>query len=107
MSEPKTDIIPMFDLSSVQLTWERREKNSQMRPKGWESRWWECLVCGRPTRFDQPGNISVHMSGDGTLFPTATTHEEAEASPAGDMGCFPVGSSCARKIPAAYRTRLS
>lgn len=83
----------MFDLASVQnhKSWER---NGQLPTVGNNDQ--HCLVCNRPMKDED--NTWAHMSVMGELFPADYDNWEDPDS----QGCFPVGNSCKKKIPAAY-----
>lgn len=52
-----------------------------------------CAVCGKPCRADW--NQFVHVVDGGAAFGTLP---ETDPDTPGDMGLFPVGSECARKL---------
>lgn len=62
----------------------------------------ECCVCGRRPNHPFPFALMARVVDGGTRF--AQPHEPADE--AGDMGYFPVGSSCARLFLRGYLTDL-
>ncbi len=69
------------------------EKNSD-RCKDGET---PCALCGKACKGDE--RDAVHVIEGGAEFATQAQHEGAEAiNDAGDMGEWPVGSSCAKKL---------
>jgi hypothetical protein len=63
----------------------------------------ECFLCGRPVVTSRCEY--VHMSTGNELIHTSEV-EALGRDPDDSQGCFPIGSSCARKIPKGYRIRL-
>lgn len=64
-----------------------------------------CAVCGRkcsPTGKSR--HVLLNVSGE-VMEPTAEVENELEAT-GHNMGCHPVGSACAKRIPAKYLTEL-
>ncbi len=63
----------------------------------------ECFFCGRGlTESGVKNGLSVHLRTDGRLFPWADQdawHSEDS------QGSFPIGSECAKRLPAAFRGR--
>jgi hypothetical protein len=60
----------------------------------------ECALCGKPCKKPWPFSVQV-VEGGGRF---ATEREYNDLDPvdgAGDMGCWPVGSDCARTLRAA------
>lgn len=55
-----------------------------------------CCLCGKSTKDD--GSLYVHVTDGGSRFATKEEHESGESLGGGDMGCFPVGASCAKKL---------
>jgi len=56
-----------------------------------------CIVCGRPLSRSQADNGAwVHMSTDWQVISPDDTEADSQ-------GFFPIGSECAKKIPAGYR----
>lgn len=90
-TEPK-----MFDLQALvnAKTWARNDELPDLKGTKNSNR---CIVCNRPMRDDEV--TWVHMSTGGDLFPIALGNYDDVNS----QGCFPVGNSCKKKIPAAYR----
>jgi hypothetical protein len=95
--------IAMFSVAAIEPSDEQREANRNRKTPANGVTWWECIVCLRPTNPDSKGVSWVLMSEHGDLYPNIVTDEEAAASEHGWMGAHPVGASCARKIPAAYK----
>ena len=64
------------------------------------------MVCNRPVAdYDMTGEqhrkqVSVHMTVDGKLFPANLDLYDHPES----IGAFTVGSECAKKIPATFRS---
>jgi len=59
----------------------------------------ECFVCARGMTAARIAKAAmVHLLTDGTIAPTADPIDDSTS-----QGFFPVGSECARKIPAAFR----
>ena len=87
-----------FDLHAIRPTAAQRERNEQRKaPEGADD---ECAICGRPinaesktTRWVECVNGALNAAEN-----TATIDHEGD----GYMGCFPVGPTCARKIPARF-----
>jgi len=62
-----------------------------------------CFFCGRGlTQSALDRGSWVHMTVGGMLVPRGTEVPDDES-----QGCFPVGSECARRIPAEYRLRFT
>lgn len=61
----------------------------------------ECHLCGQ-TISDKsiPTAWYVHMSTSSELYPVAVELTE------GSQGYFPIGASCAKRIPKEYKTKL-
>jgi len=56
-----------------------------------------CARCGKPVT--DPWEYTVRVLGGGARYAaTKEEHEHEGEHDAGDMGCFPVGSACARKL---------
>ena len=62
----------------------------------------ECFTCGRPLERT-PKTPLVECVGGGTTAVHADDRQHIDRDDSGYMGVFPVGSVCARKIPAPYR----
>lgn len=63
----------------------------------------ECAVCGRPTSRKNRTNgrtVFVRVVDGGSRF----AHPDEDVDERGDMGYFPVGSECAKSVPADWRT---
>lgn len=56
----------------------------------------ECAVCGRQVK-PAPAVNHVRAAIDGTAIPMDDPRTDADS-----LGCFPVGSECARLFPAGY-----
>ena len=95
-----------FDLSSARVSDDQWEKNGRMVPKKGSTQDQRCLVCNRPVAdYDFEGTtkqtqVSVHMSTAGNLLPADLDLYETWES----QGAFTVGSECAKKIPATFRS---
>lgn len=76
---------------------ERDKQHSRRAPDAID----ECFLCGRPLKHSESG-VSIHLRTDGMLFPAGDEHWQDPDS----QGAFPVGSECAKKLPAEYRLRL-
>ncbi len=82
-----------FDLDAITPTHEQKERNRERT--NWSNCDEECIVCGKGMRKDRKPQY-VHMLTSGQL-------AERDYDGPGSQGCFPVGSECARKIPARFR----
>lgn len=89
----------MFDLQTIKVSEAEWEANGQ-KPGNWR-----CLICNRHVNEDSPSTWWIWMAGDSNLFPLTTDEATAEQYAYGDMGMQPIGSACARKVPAAYKER--
>jgi hypothetical protein len=89
----------LFHLGDVMLSFDRIERNQLQRPAGWSPKWEPCVVCGRPLApgADGEGSTRVLMDSDLNLLPAV-----AEVIP-GEFESLPVGTSCVKKVPKAYR----
>ncbi len=59
-----------------------------------------CACCGKPV--NDPWQFAVQVVDGGAWYATAGQAAGTEkVDSAGDMGCFPVGSACAKKLKAA------
>lgn len=59
-----------------------------------------CVLCGRPV--GRKGVTFVHMvDGGSTLAPVAEVYENEAA----DLGWWPVGSTCAKRVPVEFRSK--
>jgi hypothetical protein len=84
-----------MNASDIQASPEVRERNRRSNRRNLPD---ECFICGRGMAQDAiERGSSIHLLTDGTL------------ALVGDMdnplsqGWFPVGSECARKVPAEFR----
>lgn len=59
----------------------------------------ECVLCGRQTGGKSNTRFFRVVEG-GSRF----AHPDEQVHPAGDMGYFPVGSECAKALPADWGT---
>lgn len=86
--------------SDIQASPEVRDRNRSRRSS--RNLPDECFVCGRGlTEEAVQKGVSVHLLTDGTLGPVG---DEVEAMNHPDsQGWFPVGSECAKKVPADFR----
>ncbi len=57
-----------------------------------------CLFCGRKVRVGQ-GTVMAHLIDGGANLASI----EDDAEPNSDLGFFPVGSDCAKRLPPSYR----
>lgn len=89
----------MFDINAVRVSADEWDKNGQKSADG------RCMVCNRPVNDAQAGTWWVWMASDSKLFPMDADDDAAAAYEHDDMGLQPVGATCARKIPKAYRTK--
>jgi hypothetical protein len=60
-----------------------------------------CVHCGRDTS-KQGNSLGVYVSGGGGLIIHPDDYETYPHN-GGDMGWFPVGSECIKKVPAEFR----
>jgi len=62
-----------------------------------------CAHCGRPCDDASPKTEWAHVVGGGAEFASKEEHDADGPSDdgGGDMGCFPVGPGCVRKLRAA------
>ncbi len=60
-----------------------------------------CAICGKGIKPSNPRHW-VHVIRGGAVFAPIAQVEEID--PAGDMGWYPIGTECARKLPRAHRT---
>lgn len=74
-------------------------------PNAWGERYQEtnsflaCIACGRNTsKQGESQGVWIVGGGDGIAHP-----EQPEINDGGDMGWFPVGTECIKKVPAEYR----
>lgn len=93
MNEPAT--------LAIDIDYAERQRNEERyrNPHGYEP----CFICGRPV--NPRTGWQVHLRNDGTLFPTRNDlgHWQRPDS----QGAFPLGSECAKRVPLAYRIRIS
>lgn len=62
-----------------------------------------CRLCGQKMSDKVISKAwFVHMTVDGDLFPVAIELSDSE----GSQGFFPIGSSCAKKIPIDFRRKF-
>ena len=62
-----------------------------------------CFLCARPlTEKARDNGWMVHLHVQLGLIPNGADIDDMS----GSQGCFPVGSECAKKIPAAYRFKF-
>lgn len=86
-----------FDLDSVRPSVEQMDRNRDRT--NWSQCDDECLVCAKGMKRDrQPEHVHLLVSGH----LTSDRDYEGEES----QGWFPVGSECARKIPARFRFKM-
>lgn len=62
----------------------------------------QCFLCCRPVRSESKGTRWIHIVEGGGLLARVGA-DDTQFDAAGDMGWFPVGPRCARKIPAAFK----
>lgn len=60
-----------------------------------------CFICNRP--MDGRKAVMVHLATVGGLIPADIDDSKLEIGLS--QGCFPIGASCAAKIPAKYRIK--
>lgn len=60
-----------------------------------------CFICNRP--MDGRKAVMVHLATSGGLIPADIDDSRLEEGLS--QGCFPIGASCAAKIPAKYRVK--
>jgi hypothetical protein len=60
-----------------------------------------CVHCGRDTS-KQGNSLGVYVSGGGGLIVHPDDYETYPHG-GGDMGWFPIGSECIKKVPAEFR----
>lgn len=94
------EVIPQEEWDVI--TEEQKEKNAKRHNRathGVES----CRLCNQ-TISDKVLDSSwfVHMSVDGDLLPVNIEMTESD----GSQGYFPVGASCAKKIPNGFKTKF-
>lgn len=78
----------MFDLFALHV--ERKDE-----PVG------NSLPCGLCGRHVENPKWAIHIHGGGQY---AVTEEEAATMPSNeDLGCYPIGTECAKKIPRKYK----
>ena len=91
----------IFDLVDT----DKQDRNSHIKP-GVQTR---CFICNKPLGQNQ---YAVHMDIFGGLYSKA---EEAGLNAAGEsvyddehsQGGWDLGSECAKKVPAAYKTKIN
>ena len=89
-----TTTLPAIELPDYDA--EKREAN-EARVRS--SHVGSCIVCGRPLNRSQADNgYWVHMSTGWQVIGPDDTEADSQ-------GCFPIGSECAKQIPAAYRIK--
>lgn len=86
-----------FDLSEIIVEQETFERNTQRRgPADADA---ECHVCGRPIATIRAAWVEC-VNGGYDCWPQDAAPSDKEDG--GYMGCYPLGPTCARKIPARF-----
>lgn len=57
-----------------------------------------CIVCGKPTTEF----YHIELTTDSWIAPAGTTEEQLAALDMESMGCFPIGTNCAKKVGKRY-----
>ena len=94
------ETVEVISLSEWQQTIEQQEANSRIHRAGNE---WnpECKMCGRKMSRKAHDNAThIHMSVNLDLVPVK------ENIGSNSQGFFPVGSECAKKLPADYKIKF-
>lgn len=61
----------------------------------------QCICCGKPMNKNE--KFFVHMSTDWmAMHKTIVTEVDAEIEGLKSQGYYPIGNSCAKKMPSAY-----
>jgi hypothetical protein len=102
-----------LDLSALQPSEAARERNEERRaPSDWSPDETDsCVLCARAVRITSAtiwvecveGALHAYPADAPRLDPDLPALIQHGIDMAGYMGCFPVGPSCAKKIPARYR----
>ena len=94
------ETVPAISQSEWLLSIEQKEANSRIYRAG-AHRNPECKMCGRKMSEKASANATrVHMTVNLDLVPmTASIGSESQ-------GYFPVGSECAKKVPAGFKKKL-
>lgn len=94
------ETVPAISRSEWSLSIEQREANSRISRRD-AHRNPECHLCGRKMSKKASENAThVHMTIGAELVPVAA--ELGDES----QGFFAVGSECAKKVPAAFKTKF-
>lgn len=94
MSAPAVEQVRAWDLQAPAAV---RRANSERDVRDAVD---ECFVCARPlTEAGVARGKWIEHTTSGFLVPVDAP------SPADSQGCFPVGSECAKSIPAAFRLK--
>lgn len=57
-----------------------------------------CIVCGKPTTE----HYHIELTTNSRIAPMGTSEEQLAALNMESMGCFPIGTNCAKKIGKQY-----
>lgn len=100
MTTPDTST--RFPLDTVQADVDTREKNARRASSAGDVAD-VCFTCGRPLTAKALDNAQwVHLSTRGELIAVDAT----DYGSADDQGWFPLGSECAKKVPAGFKRRI-
>lgn len=92
----------ILPVEEIQDSFEHREFWESHRNPGHVE---PCFVCGRGlTHQALKGAWHVHLAGGGSYLLPVDAPDETDG---GDMGWFPVGSSCYERIPETHREKLT
>lgn len=94
---------PNLNVDDIQLPFEVRDANEVSTYKH-GTHVDVCFVCGRGmTEKGRESAWHIHLVDGGIGIAHNTNDSEDDD---GEMGYFPIGSECAKKVPADYRVKL-
>lgn len=93
------EIVEAISQTEWQQSIERRDANAKVHRSG-AHRNPECKMCGRKMSDKAAANAThIHMTVDLDIVPVSANMGSDS------QGFFPVGSECAKQLPAAYKTK--
>lgn len=89
----------LIPASDFQAEWPVRDANARRFSSSKHSD--ECFLCGRGlTERAVENGWWIEMTTDGMLIKAGTDTTGLDS-----QGCFPVGSECAKRLPAGFKTK--
>jgi hypothetical protein len=98
--KPNGEIVRFIPRSAWEVDEEQRKKNVRSSRRSFDHNP-ECKMCGRKISVSEEKASHVLMSVYGDL------HEVTADLGSDSQGFFPVGTECAKKIPAMFRIKWS